>query len=59
MGEPARIDPFDPSDGALEFSFVTRAGNLIFTAGCHSINLERWKCPTLSRRASLTFQNAS
>ena len=60
MGGSAHIERFDPLDGALGFSFATKAGGLIYTAGCIGINAATMEVPDdLEAEARLAFDMAS
>jgi len=60
MADAARIERFDPFDGALGFSFATKVGGLVFTAGCIGINSATWEVPDdLEAEARLAFEMAS
>jgi enamine deaminase RidA (YjgF/YER057c/UK114 family) len=60
MSEPVQIERFDPFDGALGFSFATRVGNTIYTAGCIGIDGATLEVPDeLEAEARLAFDMAT
>jgi enamine deaminase RidA (YjgF/YER057c/UK114 family) len=60
MGDSAHIERFDPFDGALGFSFATKAGGLVYTAGCIGYNTATMEVPDdLEAEARLAFDMAA
>jgi enamine deaminase RidA (YjgF/YER057c/UK114 family) len=60
MGKSGPIERFDPFDGTLGFSFATKVGGLVFTAGCIGLNGETLEVPDdLEAEARLAFDMAS
>jgi enamine deaminase RidA (YjgF/YER057c/UK114 family) len=60
MADRAFIERFDPLEGVLGFSFATRAGNTIYTAGCIGMDGASLEVPTdLEAEARLAFDMAT
>jgi enamine deaminase RidA (YjgF/YER057c/UK114 family) len=60
MGGSVRIERFDPFDGALGFSFATKVGGMVYTAGCVGIDAATLEVPDdLEAEARLAFEMAS
>jgi enamine deaminase RidA (YjgF/YER057c/UK114 family) len=60
MGGSVQLKRFDPFDGALGFSFATKVGDLVYTAGCVGIDAATLEVPDdLEAEARLAFEMAS
>ena len=60
MPGQGQIERFDPFEGALGFSFATKVGNTIYTAGCVGIDGATLEVPgDLEAEARLAFDMAT